>query len=505
MNAERGRPGLPALRTEDVAMNASIGRWGRLLRALGFVALLAAPLGAVAQRLPAHEARAGMLNVGADPEHPDAEIFHVSYAVKGGDPATRPVTFVFNGPGASSAYLHLSAIGPKTLVTTGDGSFPSVPARLEDNPDSWLTFTDLVFIDPMGTGYSRMLPRPDGTPGDPRPYYGVESDVNFFAGFIRQWLTVNKRWASPKAIAGESYAGQRIAGLTRVLAEGYGINLNRAVLISPAFNVPEIIEPFPPYDLLHAMTLLPTLAATAAHHGRSTITNDAAGYRAAEDFALTDYLAGLATLGRMDTQAQSAFYKRVGGMIGIDPALVAANRGRVGEAVFGNNLLASRGLVLDLYDGTQATENPTPEKRDEYGARPRSLSILTGVLQPPLMDYLQKDLGYVTDRPYLVLDLEVGALWDRKSTMGTPGDLAIALAQNTDLQALVVHGYHDLGANYFLSRYLLEQVVETPSARQRLTFHTYPGGHMFYLNKRSRAELAADVRRFYEGKPGTGK
>ena len=487
-------------------MNLSISRRGLSVLALGLAAMLAVTGSALAQKLPAYNAKAGMLNVGADTERPDAEIFHVAYTLKVGDPATRPVTFVFNGgPGASSAYLHLSAIGPKTLVTTGDGSFPAVPARLEDNPDSWLTFTDLVFIDPMGTGYSRMLPGPDGKPGDPRPYYAVESDVNFFAGFIRQWLTVNKRWASPKAIAGESYAGQRIAGLTRVLAESYGINLNRAVLISPAFNVPEIIEPFPPYDLLHAMTLFPTLAATAAYHGRSTITNDAAGYKAAEDFALTDYLTGLATLGRMDAQAQSAFYKRVGGMIGIDPALVAVNRGRVGEAVFANNLLASRGLVLDLYDGTQATEKPMPAKRDEYGASPRSLSILTGVLQPPLMDYLQKDLGYVTDRPYLVLNFEVSMLWNRKSTMGTPSDLEIALAQNSDLKALVVHGYHDLGANYFLSRYVLEQALVTPSARQRLSFHTYTGGHMFYLRKQSRAELAADVRKFFEGPYGTGK
>ncbi|MCU0252880.1 MAG: hypothetical protein MUE61_22045 [Vicinamibacterales bacterium] len=442
-------------------MTQSIGRRGLLVIALGLAAVFAAAPGALAQKLPAYDARAGMMNVGPNPERPDAEIFHVAYTMKGGNPATRPVTFVFNGgPGASSAYLHLAAIGPKTLVTTGDGSFPAVPARLEDNPDSWLA--------------------PDGKPGDPTPYYAVESDVNFFAGFIRQWLTVNKRWASPKAVAGESYAGQRIAGLTRVLAEDYGINLNRAVLISPAFNVPSIAEPFPPYDLLHAITVFPTLAATAAHHGRSTITNDAAGYKAAEDFALTDYLTGLATLGRMDPKAQSAFYARVGGMIGIDPALVAVNRGRVGEAVFANNLLASRGLVLDLYDGTQATEKPMPEKRDEYGARPRSLSILTGVLQPPLIDYLQKDLGYVTDRPYLVLNLEVSMLWNRKSTMGTPSDLEIA----------------------FLSRYVLEQALVTPSARERVTFHNYPGGHMFYLNKKSRAALAADVSKFFEGPYG---
>ncbi len=480
-------------------MTVSIGRNVWRLLALGLLAWFAGPPIALADKLPAYDARAGMLPIGADPEHPDAEIFHVAYTLKGGNPATRPVTFVFNGgPGASSAYLHVAAIGPKTLVATDGGTFPSVPARLADNPDSWIAFTDLVFIDPVGTGYSRMLPGPDGKPGDPQPYYGVDSDVNAFAVFIRQWLTVNKRWASPKAVAGESYAGQRIAGLTRVLAEQYGVNLNRAVLISPAFNVPELIEPFPAYDLLHAMMLLPSEAAVAAYHGRSTIQNDAAGYKVAEDFALTDYLTGLATLGRMDEKAQAAFYARVGGLIGIDPAIVAINRGRVGEAVFLNSLLASRGQVLDLYDGTQPGENPTPEKRDELGAMPRSLSILTGVILPPFMDYVQKDLGYVTDRPYVVLSTGISMLWNRKSTLGTPADLAVALAQNTDLKALVVHGYQDMGANYFMSRYLLEQVVVTPSARERLAFHTYQGGHMFYLRKQSRSELAADVRRFYE-------
>jgi len=470
--------------------------------ALWLAAWFAVPMNAVAQVLPPYTASAGMLKIGPDPERPDAEIFHVAYTLKGADPATRPVTFVFNGgPGASSIYLHMSAIGPKSIITAGDGSFPSSPARLEENPDSWIRFTDLVFIDPVGTGYSRMLPGPDGKPGDPKPYYGVDGDVDAFAGFIRQWLTVNKRWGSPKAIAGESYAGQRIAGLSRVLAEQYGINLNRAVLLSPAFNVPLLAEPFPAYELLHSVTLFPTQAAVAAHHGLSTIKNDPAGFKTAEDYALTGYLTGLATLGRMNAEEQTAFYAKVGGMIGIDPALVALHRGRIGEAVFANNLLATQGKVLDLYDGTQASDNPTPEKRDDLVVSPRSLTILSGVLLPPFMDYLQKDLGYATDRPYIVLSREAGVLWDRKSTLGTPEDLAVALTQNTDLKALVLHGYHDLGATYFVSRYVLEQSTRTPGARKRLFFGTYPGGHMFYLRTKSRAELAKDVRGFFEAAP----
>jgi carboxypeptidase C (cathepsin A) len=195
----------------------STGRRALLALTLEVAATWAAAPNAWAQVRPAYAAMAGMLKIGQDPERPDAEIFHVAYTLEGADAAKRPVTFVFNGgPGASSIYLHLSALGPKIIATPGDGSMPKVPARLVDNPDSWLVFTDLVFIDPVGTGYSRMLPGPDGKPGDPKPYYAVESDVQAIAGFIRQWLTVRQRWSSPTALAGESYAGTRIAALLPV-------------------------------------------------------------------------------------------------------------------------------------------------------------------------------------------------------------------------------------------------------------------------------------------------
>ncbi len=157
---------------------------------LTVIALLCLPLAAAAKDLPAYTSTAGMLPVGADPERPDAEFFHIAYIAKDADPKTRPVTFVFNGgPGAASIFLHLAAIGPKTIATAGDGSFPSVPARLETNPDSWIAFTDLVFIDPMGTGYSRMLPGPDGAPRDPAPYYGTDNDLQSIARFISIWAS----------------------------------------------------------------------------------------------------------------------------------------------------------------------------------------------------------------------------------------------------------------------------------------------------------------------------
>ncbi len=154
-------------------MTLTIGRRGLLGLLLGLATLMA-PIAAMAQELPPYTAKAGMLNIGADPERPEAEIFHIAYTLDGADPATRPVTFLWNGgPGGASIFLHIAAIGPKTIATAGDGTFPAAPARLETNPDSWIAFTDLVFIDPVGTGYSRTLPGPDGALRDPTPYYNT--------------------------------------------------------------------------------------------------------------------------------------------------------------------------------------------------------------------------------------------------------------------------------------------------------------------------------------------
>jgi carboxypeptidase C (cathepsin A) len=342
-----------------------------------------------------------------------------------------------------------------------------------------------------------MLPGPDGKLRDGKLYHGVVGDLDAIATFIRQWLTVNKRWNSPKAIAGESYGGQRVAALSRILAEQYAINPNRAILISPALNV-QLADSH--YSLVAPMTLLPTQAAIAAHHGLSTIKNAPAAFKEVEDYAMNGFVTGLARLGRASAEEQKAFYAKVGGLIGIDPGIVARQGGRVSEAIFGASLLASRGQVIDTSDGTQASDNPTPEKQD-LGVLDRSLTILGGVLLAPFMDYVRTDLGYVSNRPYIPLNLEIDMTWDRNSTLGGPEDLGIALAQNTDLKALVVHGYHDMTTNYLLSRYVLEQATRAPGARKRLFFGTHAGGHMFYLRATSRAELAADVRGFFEQAP----
>jgi carboxypeptidase C (cathepsin A) len=480
-----------AAMTPTSIKRALLGLMSAVMLCLG---LASSPL--LAKGLPDYKAEAAMMPIGSDPERPEAEIFHIAYTLKGADPATRPVTFLFNGgPGGASIYLHLSAIGPMTVATAGDGSFPSSPARLTPNPDSWIHFTDLVFIDPVGTGYSRTLPGPDGKPRDPKPYYSVAGDLDSIALFIRQWLTKHQRWGSPKAIAGESYGGQRVAALTKLLADQYAINLNRAVLISPALNV-ELTDTR--YSVIKPMTLIPTQAAIASFHGLNALGRGPEAMTRIEDYAIGEYSQGLERLGRMTAEQQQTFYAKVAATIGIDPGLVARHRGKISESIFVASLLGSKGQVLDRYDGTQASDNPVPES-EEMEVLDRSLTVLSGVLLAPFMEYVAKDLGYITDRPYIPLNLEVNMAWDRASSLGSPDDLAVALAQNQDLKALVVHGYHDLVTNYFLTRYVLEQSVLGPQARKRLFFGTYDGGHMFYLRSGSRAEFTKDVRGFFEG------
>lgn len=440
-------------------------------------------------------ASAGMIAIGEDPERPDAEMFHVDFIKEGADPATRPVTFLVNGgPGGASIFLNIAAVGPMTIASPGDGTFPAVPAHLEPNPDSWIGFTDLVFIDPVGTGYSRMLPGPDGQLGDPAKYYAVDSDMHSIAWFIRQWLTANDRWGSPKALAGESYGGQRVSGLSKILAEDYAINLNMAILISPALHTE---FPDTRYSVLGPITTIPTEAAIAAHWG---LNGEPPGPEALEEFerfALNEYAAGLVKLGRSDEATTKAFYDSVAGMIGLPPDYVARKRGRVSEQDFVTALFQDKGLMLDRYDATVATENPLPELPG-LNVFDRSLAVLTGVLLPPFMEYVRGEIGYRTDRAYIPLNLDVNRAWNRVSQTGGPDDLAFALAQNPDLRVLVVHGMHDLSTPYFRTKYVLEQSLVNPEARKRLFFGVYAGGHMFYLQKASRAEFASDVRKFYE-------
>ena len=216
-----------------------------------------------------YTATAGTLRVRLDKSDAEASIFYVGYRKDGEDVDTRPITFVFNGgPGSSAAWLHVGALGPRRLLLGADGAIPEPPARLVDNSDTWLQFTDLVFVDPVGTGFSRAVANGESsTDADGRPFWGIRSDLRALAEFIRLYLTRNDRWASPKYLAGESYGGFRAAALVEAMPPQRGIELNGAILISPVIEYTLNLG----NDYLNVMpwvTFVPSYAATAFHYGK---------------------------------------------------------------------------------------------------------------------------------------------------------------------------------------------------------------------------------------------
>ncbi|WP_424932629.1 S10 family peptidase [Amaricoccus macauensis] len=451
-----------------------------------------------------YTAQAAFLEIGEDPEKPNAEIFHMSYTLDGADASERPVTFVWNGgPGASSVYLHMLALGPRMIEIPGDGTLPKVPARLIDNPQTWLHFTDLVFIDPVGTGYSRALPQEEGEDADPKPFYDADRDLETFGQVIRTWLTQNERWSSPKGIAGESYGGRRVAALSLMLMEDFSINLNWATLISPALN-DDIPDPDSPYGVLGAVGVLPSYAAVAAYHGeteRAVSEEPALGdfLEEVEGFALGDFASGLVQLSQLSEEETAALFSRIAGMTGLPAEDVEWARGRIAFGSFITGLLEDRRLVVDPYDGTQTALPPLPGNEVGF-AIDHTLTGMSGVLSAPFLDYLGGELGVETPRTYEFLNRDVNRAFDRDTRHGGPEDVARALAINPDLKVLVVHGMHDLVTPYFKTRYALEQTVRGEDEVARLEFEDYQGGHMFYMYSDSRNAFYETARAFYSAR-----
>jgi carboxypeptidase C (cathepsin A) len=428
-----------------------------------------------------------------------AEIFVTSYVAKDAPAAQRPVTFLFNGgPGAASAFLHLGAVGPRVLVTNADGTLPPPPVRLEDNPASWIAFTDLVFVDPVGTGYSRASGKDEDAD---KSFWGVRADVRTSSEVVRLWLTRNGRWSTPKYLAGESYGGFRIAMMARNLQRDAGVEINGLIMVSPALEFSLIFGG--DYDLLSWATRLPTLVASSHAWGLGARGSSEAGAMTQADierFALNDYLVGLANGGGED----QAFIERVAGLLGLPAAVVARQHGRVPAEIFAKELLHERGRVLSIYDGTVAGPDPDPE-RQTAGPDP----LLDAVIAPyssAFNAYVRGELGFETDAPFRLLNRRVSGEWDwdagRDGSQGYVGvmdTLQDALALNPAMRVLVVHGIHDMVTPYLASRWLVDRLRLLPEVRANVRTIEYEGGHMMYMRPTERTRLAHDVRHLYEG------
>lgn len=444
-----------------------------------------------AQGKLAYTATAGTLSFYDQSGEKSAAVFYTAYVAKSlankDAPANRPLTFVFNGgPGAASAFLHLGMVGPRVL-DFGPGNNDAARAELHDNPDTWLAFTDLVLIDPIGTGWSRAIKSEDA-----KHYWNVRSDADAMAKAIALYVAHNNRTASPKYLFGESYGGFRAAKTARALQRDQGIAVSGIVMLSP------LLEGWLTFgddaSALRAALKLPSLA--AAHLERKNTFTPAA-LAAAEKFAMTDYLVTLAGAPPQGETAR-AFYARVADVSGLPLDSVTQGRGFVeGAYVKG---LRGDGKIVSRYDATFAVDDPYPELRASRSPDP----ILDGVSRSyggAMADYARNELGFKTEMTYSLLASDVTRGWDWQGGRGqisAEDDLRVLLSFSPSFRLLVAHGYSDMITPYAMSRYVLDHLPATERPRTQLKL--YRGGHMIYLDPQSRKAFSADAAAFYRAR-----
>ena len=451
-------------------------------------------------------------------EKPSAEMFSVSYVADRSGPA-RPVTFLFNGgPGASSAYLHLGAVGPRRVDFPADGSTPAMPPRLVENEASWLAFTDLVFVDPVGTGFSRVIEPPkendtgknvkdakneDAT--DPKEYFGQKRDLESLCEFVRRWLSIAGRWDSPVFVAGESYGGYRVGRLTRLLQETAGVGLNGAILISPALELDGLVPN--DYDVLGWVDRIPTMAAAAVHHGRSRAFPagtplDVVRAEAVE-FATGEYASFLVRGAATPDNERNRILGRLADIIGLPLDVITRAQGRIPILTFVRQLLRDERRVVGLYDATVTAVDPFPD-RDEWSWPDPTLSGIAPAFTMGINRLLRSDIGVTTDREYVLLSEEVNMAWKNdadhhafdRNIPGATDDFRYGLSLNPHMKAFITHGLHDLVTPYHTSDRLRHLMRLAPEGAERLTVRHFDGGHMFYTKQASRGAFGEAIGGF---------
>ena len=452
-----------------------------------------------------YTATAGTVRLRLENSDAEASVFYVSYRKDGEDAARRPITFVFNGgPGSSAAWLHVGALGPRRLLLSDEGTIPEPPARLVDNPETWLRFTDLVFIDPVGTGFSRAIAKGEKGGGEEgKAFWGIKSDLRSLGEFIRLYLNHNGRWASPKYLAGESYGGFRAAALAELLPAKGGIELNGVVLISPVIEY--TLNMGSDYlNLMPWVTFVPSYAATAFHHGkyRGAATDLKSVTEEAEAFSQSELLLALASGGSRKSQQVAEVLAHLAAITGLDVAEVQRHRGRIPAEFFAKRLLEDRGRVVGIYDGSVSTPDPNPFSAG-YPARDPSLDPLVPSVVSSFNGYVRDELEYRTDLRYDLMNPDVIQAWnwaeaDLGELPGVGPRLRIGLSLNPKLKVLLAHGYFDLATPYFASKYVVARLELDEDIFPNLRLTVYPGGHMFYTRTDARQQFYRDAKALYE-------
>ncbi len=442
-------------------------------------------------------ATAGSIPLFNDKGEPQADIAITAYQLNGADARTRPVTFLFNGgPGASSAWLQFGTAGPWRLAINADAVTSSASPELLPNAETWLDFTDLVFIDPVGTGYSRFVASGEEVR---KRFYSVDGDVNAIAVVIRRWLEKSGRLLSPKFVAGESYGGIRGPKIVRNLQVDQGVGVRGLVLVSPLFDYRE----FTGSSLLQYVWSLPSMAAVAreakgikgakegAKETEGAVTR--ADLADVERYAQGEFLADLIK-GVADVEATTRLADKVAALTGIDQAVSRRLAGRFAVGEFRREFDRRNGKVTGRYDASVLGFDPYPDSSFHRFGDPSGDS-LAAPLTSAAVDLTMRKLDWRPDGSYQLLNGAVQGAWDFGRGINPPesmSQLRQILALDPKLKLLVAHGLFDLATPYFGSKILLDQLPAYASPG-RVKLVVYPGGHMFYSRDASRQAFRSEV------------
>lgn len=427
----------------------------------------------------------------------EARIFYIAYTLDGvSDPKTRPLMFSFNGgPGSASVWLHLGALGPKRVKMLDDGMMPPPPYEMVDNDQTWLDQTDIVFIDPVGTGYSRATKQEFAS-----KFFGVNGDIESIGEFIRLYLGRNERWASPLFLVGESYGTTRAAGLSNHLFER-GIGLNGIVLVSTVMNFQSIR--FADNNDLPLVLIFPSYAATAWYHKQLSPEMQRRPLRdvlkEAEEFALNQFAPALLRIDRLSQPERQALLDKFSALTGLNRAFVENNNFRIELGEFNKELLRSQRRSTGRLDSRFVGFD-----RDSAGDGPDFDPSMTAI-RPPYTavfnDYVRRDLKFKSDSEYFILGGGITSPWNwntNNAYADTSQALSSAMRKNPYMKVFVASGYYDMATPYFATEYTVSAMNLDPKLRQNFSFGYYEAGHMMYIEKNSLKKLKDDVASFMQ-------
>jgi carboxypeptidase C (cathepsin A) len=452
----------------------------------------------------AYKATASLTQLKDDKGEPTALIFSTAYTrtdLK--DETARPIAFIYNGgPGSASIWLHMGAFGPRRVVNADAAPTPPAPYKIEDNTDSLLDKADLVFIDPVGTGFSRAVGKAEN-----KDFWGVDQDVKMFAQFINIYVNRNNRWNSPKFLIGESYGTFRSAALGNYLQSHDGMYLNGIVLMSSVLNLGTIA--FSPGDDLPYVLYLPSYAAAAYYHkALKDPPADLSDFLVeVRKFAATEYTDALMKGSNISASEKSDIAKKLSRYTGLSEDYLIKADLRVNLQQFNVELERAQGLTTGRYDARYT--QPTYDILSEYAEDDPSYTSVRGAFTAAFNSYEREELKVVQERPYIALSGEVGGSWDWKHRSpngsgffpGSPnvaGDLTQAILTNPHLHVQVENGFYDMATPFFATEYTMDHLFLPAHLRDNIALKYYGAGHMMYLHHDDLNDLKANIAAFID-------